>query len=133
LPQITPINANQRCFLETTKRVIGLSYKVANTLGRGFVEHVYRNALAYELRKEGMSAEIEKPIKVIYDGTVIADFRADILIDAWLLIEVKVASSIKNIHIAQSLNYLKATQLTLCLLISFSPTGVLIKRVVNNF
>ena len=125
--------ADQRRFNELTGKVIGLSYKVANTLGRGFVEQVYRNALATELKLLKIEVATEWPINVYYKKNLVGAFRADLLVDRALLVEVKACAHITNIHLAQCLNYLKASNLRLCQVINFSPTGVQPRRVVLNF
>ena len=126
-------HADQRRFNDLTGKIIGLSYNVANTLGRGFVEQVYRNALGTELKRQSIEVEVEWPINVYYKGDLVGHFRADLFVERALLIEVKACSQITNIHLAQCLNYLKASNLRLCQVINFSPTGVQPRRVVNNF
>ena len=112
-----------------TEKVIGCAFTVGNTLGVGFLEKVYENGLAYELRKVGFKVEQQKPINVIYDGVVIGDYFADLLVENFLLIELKTVKSFDEIHSARCLNYLKATRLPLCLLINFGRPRVEVKRV----
>ena len=125
--------ANQRRLNDLTGSLIGLSYKVANTLGRGFVEQVYQNALAVELRRLGSEVKVEWPVNVYYQNELVGAFRADLFVSDSLLVEVKACSQITNQHLAQCLNYLKASGLPICQVINFSPTGVQPRRVVNNF
>jgi len=120
-------------FNEVTQKVIGASFEVANTLGRGFVEKVYANALCSEIEHRGILAKREWPVKVFYKGSIVGNFLCDLLVDEQLIIEVKATSGINNLHMAQCLNYLKATNLKLCLLINFGASSVQIKRIVNNF
>jgi GxxExxY protein len=116
-----------------TDRVIGCSFKVANTLGSGFLERVYENALAHELRKSQLGVESQKPIKVLYDNVVVGEYVADLLVEQQLLVELKAVKSLDEIHTAQCLNYLNATGLKVCLLINFGSLRVAIKRLANLY
>ena len=116
-----------------SERIIGATYKVSNTLGAGFLEKVYENALAHQLRKDGMRIEQQKPIKVYYDNVVVGEYFADLIVAAAIIVELKTVKRIEDIHLAQTLNYLKATGLKLGLIINFGKPRVKIKRVVKNF
>jgi GxxExxY protein len=113
-----------------TERIIGCAYTVSNTLGAGFLEKVYENALAHEMRKQGLRVAQQHPVPVVYDGVVVGDFVADILIEEAVLVELKAVKALDNIHMAQCLNYLKATGLGVCLLLNFGEPMLKIKRVV---
>jgi GxxExxY protein len=89
---------------------------------------VYENALAHELRKAELSVEQQKPIIVRYDGVVVGEYVADLVVGGVVLIELKVCKAFDEIHEAQCLNYLKATELPICLLINFGRPRVEIKR-----
>ncbi|MCK4543131.1 MAG: GxxExxY protein [Spirochaetales bacterium] len=115
-----------------SEKIIGAAYKISNTLGSGFLEKVYENALAHELRKDGMKIEQQKSIKVYYDNMVVGDYFADLIVDETIIVELKTAKHIDNIHLAQTLNYLKATGLKLGLIINFGKPRVEIKRVANS-
>ncbi len=115
-----------------SEKIIGASYKISNTLGAGFLEKVYENALSHELRKEKINVEQQKPIKVYYESVVVGDYFADLIVNETVIVELKTAKHIDNIHLAQTLNYLKATGLKLGLIINFGNPKVEIKRVVNN-
>lgn len=117
---------------EITEVVIGAAFKVANSLGTGFLEKVYENALRHELSKAGMSIKQQSPIKVEYDGTIVGDFYADLIVEDRIIVELKYAQAIDEIHLAQCLNYLKATGMTLALVINFGTARVQVKRVVLN-
>jgi GxxExxY protein len=120
-----------RCDLgldELTERIIGCAYAVSNTLGCGFLEKVYENALAIELRKAGLKAVQQHIVKVKYAGAVVGDFSADILVEGRVIVELKAVDALAQIHVAQCLNYLKATGLRVCLLINFGKPKVQIKR-----
>ena len=118
---------------ELTKKIIQCAFKVSNTLGSGFLEKVYENALAHEIRKTGLSAEQQYPISVIYDGVVVGEYIADIVVNDIVLVELKVVKEIDNMHKAQCINYLKATGLKVCLLINFGQQKTQVKRITNNF
>src|SRR3954462_1254417 len=94
-----------------TEKVIGCAFKVSNTLGCGFLEKAYENALTHELRKNRLRAELQRPINVYHDGVVVGEFFADILVEGSLLLELKATQDNHEIFAAQCLNYLKATGL----------------------
>ena len=111
-----------------TAAVIGCAYEEANTLGHGFLEKVYENALAHQLRKKGLTTEQQYPIDVIFDGVIVGEFCADILVNQSLIIELKVVREPGDVHTAQCLNYLKTTGIKKCLLINFGKSRIDIKR-----
>jgi len=117
---------------QLTQQVIGCAFQVANTLGTGFLEKVYENALAHELAKAGFSVSQQFPIAVIYDGLIVGDFFADILVEKTLLVELKCVTVLVEAHFAQCLNYLKATGIPVCLLLNFGTPRVEIRRVLLN-
>jgi GxxExxY protein len=114
---------------EASRRVLGCAFIVANTLGCGFVEKVYENALAHELRKAGISVQQQKPIQVKYDGLTVGAFSAGLLVEESLLLELKATDGLVPEHMAQCLNYLRATGLPLCLLLNFGKPRLEIKRI----
>lgn len=101
---------------------------MSNTLGSGFLEKVYENALVHELRKRGFEADPQHEIPVYYDGIVMGQFFADILVEKKVIIELKTARDDHEIFMAQCLNYLKATGLPICLLLNFGKPRLEIKR-----
>jgi len=115
-----------------SEKIIGAAYKISNSLGSGFLEKVYENALAHELRKENIKIDQQKSIKVYYDSIVVGDYFADLIVADEVIVELKTAKQIGNAHLAQTLNYLKATGLNLGLIINFGNPRVEIKRVVNS-
>jgi len=117
---------------EITELVIGAAYQVANTLGLGFLEKVYENALFHELKKCDLQVEQQYSIVVVYDGIRVGNFFADLFVENRIIIELKYAKNIDDSHLAQCLNYLKATHTTLALLINFGTPRVQVKRVVLN-
>lgn len=116
-----------------TEIIIGCAYTVASCLGSGFLEKVYENALAHEIRKTGLDVSQQYTIQVKYDGIIVGDFVADLLVERCILLELKAVKALDSIHHAQCMNYLKATGYTVCLLINFGSPKLEIKRIVNFF
>jgi GxxExxY protein len=127
------MNADQQRLNQITERIIGGAFTVSNTLGCGFLEKVYENALAHELRKTGLTVESQHPIQVRYDGVIVGDYVADLLVEGCVLVELKAVKALDEIHVAQCLNYLKATGLTVCLLLNFSHPKLEVRRIVHAF
>ncbi len=115
-----------------SERVLACAVKVHKTLGVGFLERVYENALIIELRKIGISVEQQKRIPVYDDRVIVGDFVADIIVNNTLIIELKAVSGFCNEHTACCINYLKATNLPVCLLLNFGKTALQIKRIVGD-
>jgi GxxExxY protein len=111
-----------------TERIIGCAFTVSNALGCGFLEKVYENALVHELRKNRLRAEPQQPINVYYDGIIVGEYCADILVENTVLVELKAASDHHDVFTAQCLNYLKATGKPICLLLNFGKPRLEIKR-----
>lgn len=116
-----------------TESIIGCCFTVINTLGSGFLEKVYENALGHEIRKSGMKADQQHPVKVMYDGIVVGDYVADILVNDQIIVELKAIKALDNIHRAQCMNYLKATGYTVCLLVNFGNQRLEVKRIVLDY
>ncbi len=116
---------------QLTERIIGCAFKVSNALGSGFLEKVYENSLAHELRKAGLSVEQQKAISVCYDRIVVGEYVADLVVNETVLVELKAVKSLDDIHMAQCLNYLKATGFKICLLLNFGKPKLEIKRIAN--
>ena len=114
-----------------TEKVIGCAYIVSNILGCGFLEKIYENAMAIELRKAGLKVEQQAPIKVLYGGVVVGEYFADLLIEGRVIVELKAVRGMDAAHEAQCLNYLKATALKVALLINFGEPKVKVKRFVR--
>jgi GxxExxY protein len=104
-----------------TSAIINAFYRVYNQLGYGFLEKVYENALAHELRKRDHHVEQQAPIDVHYDGISVGVYFADLCVDHTVIVEIKVAETLVAAHEAQSLNYLKATRADVGLLLNFGP------------
>jgi len=116
-----------------TEKIIGCVHNVSNTLGSGFLEKVYENALAIELRKNGLNVAQQHGIKVFYDNTLVGDFAADLLVENCVIVELKAARTLDEVHSAQCLNYLKATGLKVCLLVNFGRPRADVKRIVLDY
>ena len=102
-------------------------------MGCGFLEKVYENALAHELRRQGLAVEQQFPINVYYDDVVVGVYVADMVVEKNVLVELKVVKEFDNIHTAQCINYLNATGYHICLLLNFGKPWVDVKRVVKGF
>jgi GxxExxY protein len=125
------MNTDKEKLNEISEKIIGAAFKVANTLGGGFLEKVYENALVHELQKSGLLVEQQKPVKVYYDGVIVGDYYSDLCVEGVIIVELKAATRIEDIHVAQCLNYLKATDLKLGLILNFGRPRLEIKRLAN--
>ena len=117
---------------EITAKIIECAFKVHKNLGFGFLESVYRNALIVELPKVGLYAEMEKKIQVHYDGQLIGDFIADIIVENKIILELKCVKQINPVHEAQLVNYLKATGMEVGLLINFGEKVEIKRKVLDR-
>jgi GxxExxY protein len=128
------MNADERgSFDSLTERVLGAVLEVSNTLGAGFLEKIYERALLKELELRGLRAIAQKPVAVDYKGHGVGEYFADIVVEDTLLIELKCVDRFANEHTAQCLNYLRASGLTVCLLVNFQRPRVEWKRIVYRF
>jgi GxxExxY protein len=117
---------------ELTRKVIGCAFEVSNTLGAGFLEKLYENALLVELENRGLSFQRQQKLHVEYKGVLVGEYIADIVVENSLLLELKAVSRLGGEHEAQLLNYLKATGLSLGLLLNFGRPKLEIKRMIWN-
>lgn len=113
-------------------RVIACAVTVLDTLGSGLPEIIYENALACELRKAGLAVGQQRAVAVYYDSAIVGDYTADLLVENTVLVEMKAAKTGSATHIAQCRRYLKATGLTLCLMLNFDKPRLKIKRVASS-
>ena len=127
------MDADNQRLNHITRKVIGAAMKVSNTLGSGFLEKVYENALVHELRKTDVRVAPQHPIPVSYDGVVVGGYAADLLVDDAVLVELKAVKAFDEVRMAQCMNYLKATGLRVCLLLNFGHPRLQVKRIVRNF
>lgn len=127
------MNADTGRLNKVTETVIGCAYRVSDNLGCGFLEKIYENALAHELRKTGLKVEQQKRFNVAYDGILVGEYIADLIAEDEVIVETKATKAIEEVHTAQCLNYLRATGLKVGLVLNFGTTRVSVKRVVNRF
>ncbi len=115
---------------DLTERVLAAAFKVHNSLGCGFLEKVYENALVVELSRAQVPLEQQKTIRVRYDGAIVGDYQADLIVDGRVLVECKATAQLDPIHDAQLLNYLKATAIKVGLLLNFGRPRLQHRRLV---
>jgi len=117
---------------ELTEKVIKIFYRVYNKLGYGFLEKVYENAMMIELEEEKIPAVSQFPIQVTYEGRIIGEYFADILVDNRVIVEIKAAKGLAEENEAQLLNYLKATDVEVGLLLNFGYKPEVKRKAFNN-
>jgi GxxExxY protein len=119
-------------FVELTEKIIEIYYRVYNKLGYGFLEKIYENAMMIEFKKENISAVSQSAIKVLYEGEIVGEYFADILISDKIILEIKAAKNIAEEHEAQLLNYLKATNIEVGLLLNYGPKPNFKRKAFDN-
>ena len=124
-------HADEASLNDLSRQVIGRAFTVLNTLGAGFLEKVYENALALELRAVGLTVDQQHGLTVTYRNQIIGQYYIDLLVDNALLVELKTVQAFDDSHRLQCLNYLKASGLHLCLLLNFAKPRLEIKRIVH--
>ncbi len=117
---------------DLTGKIIECAYKVHTNLGFGFLENVYQNSLMIELHKAKLKAEKEKRIHVHYDGQLVGDYIADIVVEEMVILELKSVKELHPAHEAQLINYLKATGLEVGLLINFGESVTIKRKILDN-
>ena len=120
-------------YKKLTEKIIKIFYKVYNKLGYGFLERVYENAMMVDFRREGIPAVSQSAIKVFYEDTIVGEYFADILVDDKVIVEIKAAKSLALENEAQLLNYLKATNIEVGLLLNFGPKPEIRRKVFDNY
>lgn len=118
---------------ELIKTIIQCAYNVRIHLSAGFLESVYQKALIIELQEKGIHAEVEKPIDVYYKDKIVGDFRADIIVEDLIILELKAVQQLMPIHETQLVNYLTATHIDHGLLINFGSERIQIKRKFREY
>ena len=116
-----------------TEGIIRIFYKVYNKLGYGFLEKIYENAMMFEMEKENIAAISQAPIKVIYDDKILGEYFADISVDGKVIVEIKAAKNLAPENEAQLLNYLKATDIEVGLLLNFGSKPQIKRKVLDNY
>ncbi|MGB6012925.1 MAG: GxxExxY protein [Desulfobacterales bacterium] len=117
---------------ELTEKIIGIFYKIYNNLGYGFLEKVYENAMMIDFKKEKIQAVSQYAIKVFYEDEIVGEYFADILVDGKVIIEIKASRNLALENEAQLLNYLKATDKEVGLLLNFGPKPEIKRKVFDN-
>ena len=115
-----------------TGQIIGCCFKVANELGPGFLEKVYENALAFELREAKVPFVQQQSIEVFYRGAKVGHYQADLIVEKGVIVEVKAVQALDSAHVAQCLNYMKGTGLVTCLLVNFGRAKIQVRRLSMN-
>ena len=116
-----------------TSTILGCGYRVSNSLGCGFLEKVYENALVVELRAAGLQCDQQRPFHVRYRQEIVGEYVPDILVAETVIVEVKAVDSLSRIHEAQCLNYLRVTGLRVALLLNFHSPRMEKRRIVSGF
>ncbi len=125
-------HADSQRLNDLSGRVIGCAFTVLNTLGAGFLEKVYENALACELRAANLSVTQQHAAKVYYHDTIVGEYFVNLLVENRLLVELKTVKALDDAHRMQCVNYLKATNLQLCLLLNFANPRLEFKRIAHD-
>lgn len=115
-----------------TEKIIKAFYKIYNSLGYGFLEKVYRNALAHELRQMGLNVIDRKPIKVYYDTVLVGEYYADLVVESAVIIELKAVEALHKRHSNQLINYLRATEMEVGLLLNFGAEPQVVRKIFTN-
>ena len=123
-------NKEKILYKDTSYKIVGLAMEVHSKLGYGFLEKVYENAMMVLFRRESISAKQQAPITVYFDGEIVGDYYADILVEDKIILELKALEKITDAHRAQTLNYLKATGLQLAILLNFGKQRLEYERFV---
>ncbi len=113
---------------ELTEKIIGCAFRVYRTLGPGFLEAVYQKALSFELVRDGLTADLEVPLKVLYEGCIVGEYTPDILVGGTIVVELKAVQSLTTAHEVQTVHYLTATGIDVGLLINFGAAALQFKR-----
>ncbi len=119
-------------FEELTEQIIKAFYDVYNELGYGFLEKVYENALYIELKKMGLDVVQQQPIRVFYVGEVVGEYFADLIVERKVILELKAVKKISDQHEAQLINYLKATDAQVGLVLNFGHKPEFSRKIFSN-
>ena len=118
---------------ELTEKILKACFEVSNELGSGFLESVYEKALLIALAEKGLNAQSQIPLRVMYHGQIVGDFYPDIIVENVVLLELKAIKALAPEHMAQVLNYLKATGIEVGFLINFGNPKLEYRRFDNIF
>jgi len=119
-------------YKEITDSILKAYYAVYNQLGYGFLEKVYQNAMYFELKSKGLKVEAQKQIKVYFKNQLVGEYFADLLIEDKVIVELKACELLMNAHVAQTMNYLKATKIEIGLVLNFGEEPEFKRIVYTN-
>ena len=119
-------------YQDLTSKIISCFYKVYNTLGFGFLEKVYENAMLIELKENGLLVERQRPISVFYNEKLVGEYFADLIVENKVIIELKATESLIEEHELQLINYLKATDIEVGLLLNFGKKPEVRRKIFSN-
>ncbi len=122
----------QILYQNITSQIIACFYKVYNTLGFGFLEKVYENSLKIELEKSGLKVQKQKPINVNYEGQLVGEYFADLVVEDKIILELKAVETLIQEHEYQLINYLKATEIEVGLLLNFGKKPEIRRKIFSN-
>ena len=126
------IHARRIKHRDVTDQILAAFYAVYNTLGPGFLEKVYENAMVIELRERGLSVRAQAPIVVSYHGQAVGEYYADLLVAGKVIVELKAAKELAPEHEAQLLHYLRATDVEVGMLLNFGPAASFQRKAYDN-
>ena len=115
-----------------TEKIISCVFAVSNDLGCGFLENVYENSMVVALRNAGLAAQKQVRFKVLFQGTEVGEYIADLVVEGTVLLELKAVKGLDDVHTSQCLNLLRVTNLPICLLVNFAKPKAEIKRFVGK-
>lgn len=115
-----------------TDKILKVYYEVYNELGHGFLEKVYQNAMYFELKSLGYKVEAQKPIKVYFKSQLVGEYHSDLLVEDKVIVELKATELIMNVHVAQIMNYLKATPIEVGILLNFGEEPEFKRLIYTN-
>lgn len=115
-----------------TDAVLKIYFDVYNQLGSGFLEKVYQNAMYFELKNKGFKVEAQKQIKVYFRKQLVGEYYADLIVEDKVIVELKATELLMNVHVAQTLNYLKATEIEVGLLLNFGEEPEFKRMIYTN-
>jgi len=117
-----------------TRKILGASFDVSNLLGAGFLEKVYENAIVWELTWRGIGVQQQAPMEILYNGVSVGHYYvADLIVEGSVVVELKCVKKLSEVHLAQVINYLKACDMRLGLLLNFLNSRIEWKRIANDF
>jgi len=129
-PQITTDKEKEYVHKELTEKILSAAFKVHNTLGPGYLESIYQNAMVVELRSFSLKCDTEKTVEIFYNNEKVGEHRLDLVINDKVIVELKAVSEFHPVHKAQIISYLKATRLKIALLLNFGTEKVEYKRFI---